>query len=328
MRAWWWALVLGCLAGPVLAQRGYEHSLVGDPADNVSTRAPTAATAMLMGGGPDVDDAFRWMIAQAGGGDFVVLRASGDDGYNRYVYALGGMASVETLVVRSRAAAADPLVLARVAQAEAVFITGGDQADYLRLWKGTPLQAALEALVARRVPIGGTSAGLAVLGEVDYAATKGSVVSAEALADPYRRTMTLDQGFLTAPGLAGVVTDSHFRQRDRMGRLLAFVARNVQDGRVALAAARGLGVDERTAVVVADGVARRLGVGAAYFLRPLAAPLVCQRGQPLTQRDVQVDRLDGDGSFDLRSWTGATTRYGLAAEAGQLLSSQPGGAVY
>ena len=105
MRAWWWALVLGCLAGPVLAQRGYEHSLVGDPADNVSTRAPTAATAMLMGGGPDVDDAFRWMIAQAGGGDFVVLRASGDDGYNRYVYALGGMASVETLVVRSRAAA-------------------------------------------------------------------------------------------------------------------------------------------------------------------------------------------------------------------------------
>lgn len=328
MRTWFIGLVLLLGAGAALAQRGYEHSLVGDPADNVAARPPTVATAMLMGGGTDVDDAFRWQIAQAGGGDFVVLRTSGDDGYNRYLLALGGMDSVETLVIRTRAAASDPFVLSRIAAAEAVFIAGGDQAEYLRLWKDTPLQAALEALVARRVPIGGTSAGLAVLGEVDYSAAKGSVVSSEALADPYRRTMTLDQGFLTAPGLTGVVTDSHFRQRDRMGRLVAFVARNVQDGRVPLASARGIGVDERTAVVVADGVARRLGTGAAYFLQPLAAPQVCRKGQPLTLRDLQVDRLDGDGSFDLRAWSGATTRYGIAAEAGRLVSSQAGGSVY
>jgi cyanophycinase len=324
------ALALLLTTPLALAQRGYSHYVVGNPADSTSPNPPATATTMLMGGGTDVDDAFRWMIAKAGGGDFVVLRASGDDGYNRYLQAMGGMDSVETLVVRTRAAAADPFVIDRIQRAEALFIAGGDQADYLELWKGTPLQTALEGLLARRVPLGGTSAGLAVLGQIDYSGARGSVISSEALADPYRRTMTLDTGFLTAADLAGTVTDSHFRQRDRMGRLLAFVARNVQDGSVPLAAARGIGVDERTALVVEDGIGQRLGIGGVYFLRPLAAPAVCQRRTPLTQRDVQVDRLDAAaGRFDLRAWSGSgTTRYGLAAEAGRLLSSQPGGAIY
>jgi cyanophycinase len=185
-------------------------------------------------------------------------------------------------------------------------------------------------LLARRVPIGGTSAGLAVLGQVDYSAARGSVISSEALADPYRRTMTLDTGFLTAADLGGVVTDSHFRQRDRMGRLLAFVARNVQDSTVPLAAARGIGIDERTALVVENGTGQRLGIGAVYFLRPLAAPAVCERRLPLTQRDMQVDRLDdATARFDLRGWSGTgTSRYSLAAESGRLFSSQVGGAIY
>ena len=37
---------------------------------------------VVMGGGVDVDEAMAWMITNANGGDFVVLRASGSDGYN------------------------------------------------------------------------------------------------------------------------------------------------------------------------------------------------------------------------------------------------------
>lgn len=46
---------------------------------------------------------------------------------------------------------------------------------------------------------------------------------------------------LTGPGLGGVIADAHLDSRDRMGRLLSFVARTVQDGWVGAAAARGLG---------------------------------------------------------------------------------------
>ena len=60
----------------------------------------------------------------------------------------------------------------------------------------TALDDAIRDLVRRNVPIGGTSAGLAVLGQFDFAALKGSVTSADALANPYNRRMTLDRDFL------------------------------------------------------------------------------------------------------------------------------------
>ena len=323
--------ILAAAVSPAAAQgRGVDYFIVGNSANATPAVAPTTPGLVLMGGGSDVDAAFRWMIGKAGGGDFVVLRATGTDGYNRYVFDMGGADSVETLVVRTRSAASDPFVIARLNQADAIFIAGGDQNDYLTLWKGTPIQAALEAALARKAPVGGTSAGLAVLGAVDYSGANNSVTSAQALADPYNRDMTFDRGFITAPGLAGSITDTHFRQRDRMGRLMAFVARNVQDGWVPLAQARGIAVDEATALVVDNGIATRLGNGAAYFLQPTAAPVVCVRRKPLTLRNVNVDRLAGSsGSFDLGRWVGSgTVRYDLSAEGGQLTSTQPGGSVY
>jgi cyanophycinase len=325
------ALAAAILASTASAQgRGVDYFITGSAADAAPAALPTTPGLVLMGGGTDVDAAFRWMITKAGGGDFVVLRAAGADGYNRYIFDMGGVDSVETLVVRSRSAASDPFVIARINQAEAIFIAGGDQNDYLRLWKGTPLHTALDAALARKVPLGGTSAGLAVLGEVDYSGANESVTSTQALADPYNRDMTLDRGFITAPGLAGTVADSHFRQRDRLGRLITFVGRNVQDGVVPLPTARGIGIDEATALVVDNGVATRLGSGAAYFVQPTTGPVICAKRKPLTFRNVNVERLGaGGGSFDLGRWTGSgTVRYGVSAESGQLTSSQPGGSLY
>lgn len=325
--------VLGLLAGAPDARAAkveYDYYLTGNPADAVLP-APRTASSVLMGGGPDVDDAFRWMVAKAGGGDFVVLRASGADGYNAYVYAMGGVDSVETLVVKTRAAAGDPFVIDRVDRAEVIFIAGGDQSDYINLWKGTPLQAALERAMARHAPIGGTSAGLAVLGQFDFAALNGTIDSARALDNPYDKRVTLDQGFLTAPGLTGVIADAHLDTRDRMGRLVTFLARlvNAGDGWLAPAAAGGIGLDVETALVIDNGTATRLGVGSAYFLKPTIAPTVCAPKQPLTFRNVMVERLSGGGSFNLPMWRGnGTTLYDLSAENGVLYSSQPGGGVY
>lgn len=304
---------------------GYEVHALGSPADAAGTTTPGL---VLMGGGGDVDAAFRWMAARAGRGDFLVLRASGTDAYNGYIRDLcPGLGSVTTLIVGSRAGAGRRFVVERVRSAEALFIAGGDQADYVSLWKGTPLEEAIDALAARGVPIGGTSAGLAVLGEWSFGALNGTITSAEALADPFDRRVTLERGFLGMPGMAGIVTDSHFASRDRMGRLFAFLARIASEG---APAAKGIGVDEGTAVVVdGDGRASVLGRGAAYFLRAPGRPEVCRARAPLAFRDVRVYRAHEPASFDLGTWTGSGgTAYAVSAEAGRLESSLAGGQVY
>lgn len=325
----WAVLVCGITPAAQAAKVDYDYYLTGSQADAVRA-APRSPSTVLLGGGPDVDDAFRWMISQSAGGDFVVLRATGADGYNPYVYGLGTVDSVETLVVKSRSAAADPFVIDRVDRAEAIFIAGGDQSDYINLWKGTPLQAAIERAMSRNVPIGGTSAGLAVLGQFDFAALNGTIDSARALGNPYDKRITIDQGFLTGSGLTGVVADAHLDTRDRMGRLVTFLARMVNaDGWLQPSAAGGIGLDVETALVIVNGTATRLGVGSAYFLKPTIAPTVCAPKQPLTFRNVMVERLSGSGSFNLPMWRGTgTTLYDLSAENGVLYSSQPGGSVY
>src|ERR1700729_392621 len=48
--------------------------------DDAQTR-PSGGTAM-MGGGTDLDEAFRWLCEKGRGGAFLVLRATRDDAYN------------------------------------------------------------------------------------------------------------------------------------------------------------------------------------------------------------------------------------------------------
>ncbi len=118
----------------------YQYIRLGDKAD--STAIPNAGTAM-MGGGKDLDEAFRWLCKKANGGDFLVLRARGDDDYNAYVNGMCKLNSVATLIIPDTAAAQDPAVANIIRHAEAVFIAAGNQARYVEFWKGTPVQDPL-----------------------------------------------------------------------------------------------------------------------------------------------------------------------------------------
>jgi cyanophycinase len=279
----------------------FQHFLVGDPADVKPQRKP-APSLVLMGGGRSVPDAFRWMIERSGGGNFVVIRAAGTDVYNDYLYGLGGVASVETLVIPSREAANDPFVVGRVRQADALFIAGGNQGDYVRYWKNTPLERAIHELAAGNVPIAGFSAGLAILGEYAFTAERGPIRSAAAMADPFDQAITLSHDFLALPALRNVITDSHFDTRDRMGRLITFMSRLVSESRANTV--RGIGVSSGTALLIENGRAERVGEGSVYFLETVTAPEVLQPRLPLTHRDIRIQRLDGDGRFDMRQWSG------------------------
>jgi cyanophycinase len=308
------------------AAQGYDHFLVGNAADVVRT---TNGMLVLHGGGTDIDDVFVRMGSASGGGDFVVLRASGTDAYNPYIYELCNCDSVETIIFKNRQAAFDPFVLSRIRNAEAVWLAGGDQSNYVTYWKDTPVETELNGLAARRAPIGGTSAGTAVLGEFVYSAmSASSLTSSEGLSDPFHRDLTLDRDFLALPKLAGIITDQHLEERDRMGRTVAFLARLVNDGWTMQG--RAVAADRETALVVnpEDGSAHvvstpRHRTPYVYFLSTPGPPEVCRPKTPLTFRDVAVYRVGPGGAFDLDTWSGSGgVSYRLSAQEGVLTSSR------
>src|SRR6476660_7358057 len=134
------------IAHPAFAAKQYSYFRVGNAADVTTV---TTGGTVLMGGGTDVDAAFQWMCGRSGNGDFLVIRATGTDAYNPYIQDLCPSAnSVATLIIPNRAAASDPFVASTIQSAEALWIAGGDQSDYINFWKGTPVEDSLNTLIS------------------------------------------------------------------------------------------------------------------------------------------------------------------------------------
>ncbi len=279
--------------------------LTGNAADVVVPMAGPAHD--FGGGGTDVDAALQWIIDQVRGCtgcatkiDVVILRSSGSNGYNDSIYAMNGVDSVETLVITSAKDANDPAVETTVRNAEVVFFAGGDQCDYVKYFKGTRVETAVESVYARGGGVGGTSAGFAIQGDFSYDGCTGSALSSDALANPYDRTITFTYAFFHWANMAGTITDTHFVTRDRMGRTLAFLARQIQDGKAA--SALGVAVNEATSLEVdKNGRATVVGNGPAYFILADHAPEVCQPGVPLTYSNYKIWKVPAGGFFDLRN---------------------------
>lgn len=249
---------------PTELRRPASIGIIGDTTDITTSTTPGV---VLMGGGTDVDQAFRWMINRSGGGDVVIVRASGTAAYNEYVDGLGSVNSVETLLINSRQLADDENVAKIIREAEMLFIAGGDQSHYVRYWKGTKTEDAINYLLnEKKVPVGGTSAGCAILGSSYYTGEAGSVTSIDALENPFHAGITIGHDdFLEVPFLNNLITDQHYLARNREGRHVAFIARTQQSTN---AAARGIAVDERTAVCIDEkGIASVIGSSKAYFIQ-------------------------------------------------------------
>ena len=281
------AVLVGLLLALPVAAADLGHYLLGDTA--ARTPGKVEPGLLLMGGGDRNFDAMRWFMRKAGNGHIVVLRASqGGEIGEEFFNEVGGIASVETFVFKDRESAYDPAVLAALKRADGIFLAGGDQSRYVRYWRGTPVAAALDAHVRAGKPLGGTSAGLAVQGEYFYGAMDGgSQTSPAALADPLGDGNTIETGFLHLDALEGVITDTHFSERGRLGRLVAFVAKGEA---LADRPLIGLGVDEDAAVAVeGDGRAR------VYATAPGAGATVVRGGFAQKQAEdepMQLARVD------------------------------------
>ena len=160
--------------------RGVERVRSMPRSRGISPATPAMSTPALFGpahdlggGSTDVDAAIQWMIDTVRGCtncatkvDVVILRSSGSNGYNDYIYAMNGVDSVETLVITAAKDSNTAAVETTVKNAEVVFFAGGDQCDYVKNFKGTKVETAVESVYARGGAVGGTSAGLADPGRV------------------------------------------------------------------------------------------------------------------------------------------------------------------
>jgi cyanophycinase len=291
------------------------NTLIGDPND---VNTSTTGGVCLIGGGKDVDSAFKWMISKSGGGDFVVIRFDNSTGYNSYIYKMGGVNSVETVTIANRADADNSLLVEKIEKAEALFIAGGDQANYVIYWKNTLLEDAINSLVSNGVPIGGTSAGCAILGSSYFSALNGTVTTDQAMTNPYNSLVTLGHDdFIYIPYLQNTITDQHYTQRGREGRLVTFMARMRTDENKN---PFGIAVDEQTAVCIdQNGIAKVYGINNAFFLQgATSGPEICTPEVPLTwnsnMKAIKVYRITGtktgNGFFNLTDFNYSTASGG------------------
>jgi cyanophycinase len=308
-------------ATPSANSPGYDYSrLAVDKKLGGQDVAPAVHGGLaLEGGGTDVAAVYTWMANHGGNGDFLMIgSATSTSGnyYNNPVKNLLGTTkvnSISTLMVSTTAGANSDFVVNTVSNAEAIFILGGDQSTYVNLWSGTKLVSAIDnAIAVKHVPIGGTSAGLAVLGQYAYSAQYAtSADSSTVLQNPYDPSVTIVKNFLTLPYLDNTITDSHFYEHDRMGRLVTFVARVQQDNSLTVPA-KGIGVDQDTALLVETqgtpaGTATVVANATTdpntrhvYFVESPGAPTQCKAGSPLIDTGVMVHRASvGDAPIIL-----------------------------
>ncbi len=301
----------------VIAQ-AYNSYFTGSSTDVVTS--PLGGIC-LMGGATENDQAMIWFLERASGGDILVLRASGSDGYNNYFFSELGVTvnSVETIVCNQASASENPYVLERIEKAEAIWFAGGNQWNYISYWRNSSVATKInEAINQRNVVIGGTSAGMAIQGEYYFSAQNGTVTSSQAMSNPYGNLVTIEnESFIENEFLIHTVTDTHFDSPDRRGRLATFLARMHVEG---IIAPRGIACDEYTAVCVDDqGIARVFGTAAdqdyAYFVTSNCileniGPENCSPANPLTW-DANGEALvvyrvkgteEGTGGMNLSNW--------------------------
>lgn len=308
-----------CLIQISVSAQSYTSYFTGNATDSISN--PQGGVCM-MGGASEHDEAMKWFLKRANGGDILVLRTSGSDGYNDYMYADLGITvnSVETIVFDNSSAANELYIQEKIRKAEAIWFAGGNQWNYISYWRATPIADLInDAIQNRNIVIGGTSAGMAILGKYYFSASNGTVTSSTALNNPYNSLVTVDStNLLQVNYLQDVVTDSHYDDPNRKGRHVVFLARILKDYGVA---AKGIACNEYTAVCIDEnGIASVYGdypnyPETAFFLQincelPDFTPENCNALNPLdwnlNESAIKVYKVNGtnDGAhtFNLNDW--------------------------
>ncbi len=181
-------------------------------------------------------------------------------------------------------------IIARLEKATGIFITGGNQLRLSTILGGTPVAKLIRSLNAKGVHVAGTSAGAAI-------------VSEHMIAGGATGPTPTENGVNMAPGLGlsnKIIVDQHFRQRDRIGRLLTALSYNPF--------ASGLGIDEDTAAFISPkGILEVVGSGAITVVDPSelthSSMHKARREESITLIGMKLHILGAGSKYDINSRT-------------------------
>jgi cyanophycinase len=199
-----------------------------------------------------------------------------------------GARKVAVLDFDTRRDCREPGRLRRLGEASGIFFTGGNQLRLTTLLGGTPVAKLIRERNAHGVTVGGTSAGASILSEHMIAfGDEGSAV--------------ISGSVRLAPGLGltnRFIIDQHFRQRDRLGRLITALAYNPF--------AVGIGLDEDTAAFIGpDETIEVAGSGGVTVVDASDVTFSSigeiSEGQPVCVLGLRLHILVAGATFNLHS---------------------------
>ncbi|MBI9060210.1 MAG: Type 1 glutamine amidotransferase-like domain-containing protein [Labilibaculum sp.] len=266
---------------------------------NVSLTFAQGFICAIGGGSEDYgswsDEPYSWIVQKADSGKIYVLSYSDQTNWiPDYLKSLGAK-SVENIKIPSRAVADQQDIYDNLITAKAVFIKGGDQWQYVNYWKGTKTEEAIKYIYQNGGVIAGTSAGAMVLGDVVFTAKNGSAYSRESLINPFNSKVKLDDNFINL--VPNVIFDTHFIQRGRFGRLIAFMFNSYSNiGKNIL----GIGIDDETALCIDNNmIGRVFGSGSVSIFQKDSNTKYSGINSEYIIENLRCDQLLGNWSYDL-----------------------------
>ena len=210
------------------------------------------------------DQPYGWIVEKSDSGKIIIL--SYDEGATNWLpdyFTWLGTNTVYNKAITSIEQADLQSTYDELITAKAIFLRGGDQWQYISKWRGTKTEDAILYVYEHGGVIAGTSAGAAVLGDVDFSAEHNTAIPRSALINPFGYSITLEDDFLNL--VPDVIFDTHFIERGRFGRIIPFIYNYHFTKGVDLF---GVGIDDRTAVCIDnDGIGTVMGSGAAAIFR-------------------------------------------------------------
>ena len=221
------------------------------------TVAPNNGGTILVGGGDFPRQAVEWAYEHSTGGYFLVITCNYINEQS-WAKRLDGY-EYKSIILHTRNDSYLEANIERVKRAAVIIIDGGNQWDYVSLLKGTPLNKAINQAIENKTPIAGISAGCALLGEFYFSAKDGTICSEDIYNKP---PLNLQSNFFNIAQLRNIFVETHYVERDREGRLLAFLS---ELSLVYKKEITGIGVDRSTALCINTNGKRTIyGEGQIY----------------------------------------------------------------
>lgn len=260
------------------------------------------------------DKPYSWIVEKSDSGKIIILGVSSATDWLPNYFIYFGADTAYNKTINSRSIADQQATYDELISAQAIFIRGGDQWDYINYWKGTKTEAAIKYVYQNGGVVAGTSAGAMILSEFIFSAKNGSAYPDECLLNPNNYYVTIENNFLKL--FPNVLFDTHFIQRGRFGRLIAFMlkiynsfSRNIL----------GVGIDDMTAICIdTNKIGTIFGSGAVSIFQIDHKTRINPDVNNYTFENLKCDQLVEGWTFDFNT----NSIYSVPPSAKQIDSTQ------